>query len=138
MPKNTIQRRLVMEAVQALHNHPCAEEIYAHICKSHPGISKATVYRNLGQLAERGEILRVSHLDAADRFDFNTGPHYHFRCRSCGAVFDVETDYQAGLLNGLKNLDGFVYETHDIVFTGLCPDCNATGSPKRTMHGKQS
>ncbi|MDL2327051.1 transcriptional repressor [Ruminococcaceae bacterium OttesenSCG-928-A11] len=128
MQKNTIQRRLVMEAVQALHNHPTADEIYAHICRQHPGISKATVYRNLGQLAEGGEILRVTHLNAADRFDFNTAPHYHFRCRGCGRVFDVATPYRETLLDELKNMDGFRYEEHDIVFTGLCPGCNTAPS----------
>ena len=39
-----------------LHNHPTADAIYAFIAAQHPTISKATVYRNLNQLAAQGEI----------------------------------------------------------------------------------
>ena len=49
--RNTIQRQIVLQAVNQLHNHPTADAIYAFIAAQHPTISKATVYRNLNQLA---------------------------------------------------------------------------------------
>ena len=57
--RNTIQRQIVLQAVNQMHNHPTADAIYAVIAAQHPTISKATVYRNLNQLAAQGEILRV-------------------------------------------------------------------------------
>lgn len=45
--RNTIQRSLVLEAVNKLHCHATADEVYEEIIKEHPTISKATVYRNL-------------------------------------------------------------------------------------------
>ena len=57
--RNTIQRQIVLQAVNQMHNHPTADAIYAVIAAQHPTISKATVYRNLNQLASQGEILRV-------------------------------------------------------------------------------
>ena len=56
MKRNTIQRTLVLEAVNRLRFHPTAEEIYDDVIREHPHISKATVYRNLNQLAEDREI----------------------------------------------------------------------------------
>ena len=56
--RNTIQRQIVLQAVNQMHNHPTADAIYAVIAAQHPTISKATVYRNLNQLAAQGEILR--------------------------------------------------------------------------------
>ena len=50
--RNTIQRTLVLEAVNALRCHATADEIYAYISKEHPTISRGTVYRNLNRLAE--------------------------------------------------------------------------------------
>ena len=48
--RNTIQRQIVLQAVNQMHNHPTADAIYAVIAAQHPTISKATVYRNLNQL----------------------------------------------------------------------------------------
>ena len=53
--RNTIQRALVLEAVQSLHNHPTSADVYEVVRARHPNISRATVYRNLGVLANRGK-----------------------------------------------------------------------------------
>lgn len=121
--RNTVQRSLVLQAVQCMHNHPTAEQIYSALASQHPSISRATVYRNLGILAASGDIQRVSHLNAADRFDFNCTPHYHFRCRGCDEVFDLEAPYREELHKELQDQGDFLVESCDIVFTGLCPDC---------------
>ncbi len=127
--RQTIQKELVLHAVRSMHTHPTAEEIYRLVQKTHPSISRATVYRNLGQLAQRGDIRRVSHLDAADRFDFNTAPHYHFRCTACDSVFDADLPYDAGLLARVPNKTGFRLSGYELTFTGLCPTCQGNHVP---------
>ena len=72
--RNTLQRRLVLETVRRMRNHPTAEEIYLAIAAENPLISKATVYRNLKLLSEQGESLRIPIPDGADRFDFHVAP----------------------------------------------------------------
>lgn len=122
--RNTIQRELVLSAVLRMKNHPTADEIYSEVCKEHPAISKGTVYRNLNMLAESGAIRRVALPDGADRFDFEKVPHYHIRCTKCGRVFDVDMPYQETLCGKITDLHGFVVQSHDIVFQGICPACN--------------
>ena len=39
--RNTIQRQIVLQAVNQMHNHPTADAIYAVIAAQHPTISKA-------------------------------------------------------------------------------------------------
>ena len=58
--RNTIQRALVLEAVRSLHNHPTSADVYEAVRRTYPNISRATVYRNLGVLASRGDVLRVT------------------------------------------------------------------------------
>lgn len=123
--RNTMQRRLVLGAVQTLKNHPTADEIFEYINIENPGISRATVYRNLGVLAKQGEIQRVSHLDAADRFDFNLSPHYHFRCDGCDKVFDVDMPHMPDLAKKAGAPAGFTVHSAEITFTGLCPACGS-------------
>ena len=67
--RTTIQKKLVLDAVLRLADHPTAEQVYAEVVKEHPTVSKATVYRNLNGLVEAGRVRRVSVPGQADRFD---------------------------------------------------------------------
>ncbi len=123
--RNTLQRRLVLETVQRMHNHPTADEIYREIAAENTLISKATVYRNLKILSQQGEIQHIPIPDGADCFDFNTIPHYHLECRHCLRVFDVSMPYQTKLYDQIEGCEDFLIESHDILFRGLCPECRA-------------
>ncbi|WP_218971881.1 Fur family transcriptional regulator [Raoultibacter phocaeensis] len=123
MTRNTIQRALVLEAVQALHEHPTSADVYEAVRTKHPNISRATVYRNLGVLAERGDVLRVEVAGGADRYDFFNKPHYHAQCSCCGQIFDIDMPYRFDLADEVTDAHGFKIEGHHIMFEGLCPAC---------------
>lgn len=121
--RNTIQKALVLEAVQSLHDHPTSADVYEAVRKKHPNISRATVYRNLGTLATKGDVLKVEVAGGADRFDFFIKPHYHAKCKQCGRVFDIDMPYRFDILNEVADSHGFKIEGHQIMFEGLCEDC---------------
>lgn len=121
--RNTVQRQLVLQAVQQLHCHPTADMVYDAIVQQHPSISKATVYRNLGQLAAQGLILHVPVPDGADRFDFRTEPHCHARCLDCGAVFDVFLPNWGNLLDLVDATPEITLERCELFFEGYCTKC---------------
>lgn len=126
--RNTIQRSLVYEAVHRLQSHATAEEIYDEIVKQHPTISRGTVYRNLNRLAEEGEIRRMEIPGGPDRYDHRCHGHYHARCLQCGRVFDVEMAYLQDLEKAVTDAHGFAISGHDIIFTGICSDCQEKSS----------
>ena len=122
--RNTIQRQLVIAAVRFLADHPTAEEVYDRITMEYPDISKGTVYRNLNSLVESGLLGKVSVPSGADRFDHILARHYHIKCTHCGKFMNVENfDYFHDLDDTLATATGFTMEHHDIVFSGLCPEC---------------
>lgn len=125
MKRNTIQRTLTLEAVNKLKNHPTADEVYAVIAENHPTISRGTVYRNLNQLAESGDIHKLEIPSGADHYDHQCHPHYHVRCLQCGKVFDVDMDYIPNLEKSVKNTHGFQLSGYDLMFRGICPQCSA-------------
>lgn len=51
--RNTIQREMVLNAVNSLCCHATAEEIFEAIAKNHPNIGRGTVYRNLQKHAKK-------------------------------------------------------------------------------------
>lgn len=122
--RNTTQRALVLEAVKELRCHVTADEVYDTIVKKYPNISRGTVYRNLNLLSDIGEIRKVEMPSGADRFDHLCYEHYHARCIKCGRVFDVEMDFIADLGKNIKDTYGFEITGHDVIFKGVCLECN--------------
>lgn len=105
-----------------LKNHPTAEDVYEHVHEHHPGVGKATVYRNLKQLSERGSLKRIESVNRADHYDHQCHEHYHIQCQQCNAVYDMELGYM-DYLNSIVTPEDFVIKGHDIVFKGICPKC---------------
>lgn len=122
--RNTIQRSLVFDMVCQLKCHVIADEVYDAIVKLHPNISKATVYRNLNQLAESGKILKIEVPNGADRFECMHHNHHHAKCLKCGQIFDVDMEYITDLEKSIKDTHGFEFSGYDIMFKGTCPKCH--------------
>lgn len=121
--RNTIQKSLVLQVVHLLKNHATADEIHDEVIKQHPSISKATVYRNLNQLAGEGKIRKIDIPNGADCFDHIVEKHYHAKCQKCGKILDVKMDYMSELESKIENSDEFDFNEHDIVFKGICKQC---------------
>jgi len=123
MERNTIQRSLTLDAVRCLKNHPTADEIYEEVSSKYNHIGKGTVYRNLKQLVENGDITSIEVPGSASHFDHICTKHYHAYCTRCGKVFDVDMPCLPDLTKQIKDSYGFDVEGYDLVFKGLCPNC---------------
>ena len=87
--KYSRQRESIKASLMNRKDHPTADAVYASIREEFPNISLGTVYRNLNLLVELGEVQKLTFGDGKDHFDADTSLHYHFVCRSCGAVIDL-------------------------------------------------
>lgn len=126
--RNTVQRQIILDSVISLQNHPTADEIYNNIFKTHPTISRGTVYRNLNVLSEQGKLLKIAMPDSADRFDHNTHSHYHIKCTDCGVVHDIKMEHDMQINELVQIKTGFVSVKHEIVFNGTCELCQKTST----------
>ena len=116
------QRELIYQCLMETHEHPTAEMLYNWLKPENPSLSLGTVYRNLNLLADEGIITRMPF--PVERYDANTEPHPHFRCRKCGAVYDLEgVEYDALLDEKIGVLSGHQVDRHDLVFSGICTHC---------------
>ena len=125
MKRQTIQRTIVYDTVTGMHTHPSAEMVYEEVKKSHPGIGRATVFRQLRDLAKEGKVRRVALSVGSDRFDFTLQPHSHIICRCCGRVEDVCFTGVDALCDPPENQSGYTIEGYDVIYRGLCPECRA-------------
>ena len=122
--RNTAQKQLVLEVVKKSYDHPVAEQIYFRAREKAMHISLGTVYRNLAQLSEKGEIRRLSAPKGPDHFDFNLESHYHFVCLHCGEMNDIPKECSPSEENILSpSSAGFDITGYALVYEGICPKC---------------
>ena len=130
------QRNIVSDIVKNSYDHPTAEEVYAVAVKELPTIGIATVYRNLNQLAEMGEIKRIPVMDGSDRFDGHLEEHYHMVCKCCGRLTDLRADEDVikdikdKICESLNVKSDMTIELAPIVLKGTCEQCKK--NKKRT------
>jgi len=123
MSRNTVQKKIILDSLKKFNTHPGVEEVYTEIVKDHPSISKATVYRNLKRLVEEDEILQISVTDDVSRFDGCADLHYHFKCKQCNGIFDLDLDSVQNIEQQVSDTYGYQVDRHDIIFTGTCINC---------------
>ena len=124
--RHTVQKQIILDALRAVSTHPTVEELHADIARTHASISKSTVYRNLHQLVESGDALRIPVANDATRFDGDLHPHHHFICDNCQQMFDLFVANPAGVHLSVTN--GLHPHNHHIdrsmtLFYGVCEAC---------------
>lgn len=116
------QRELILLNLQSRCDHPTAEMIYQDLKVSHPNLSLGTVYRNLNQLCDNHQILKLDIAGPMVRYDGNIQPHIHFICENCGEIYDLETDNRL-LLQQIQSQHPHQINNIHIKLTGICQKC---------------
>lgn len=118
------KRQAVFDAICNTNTHPDAEWIYKKLKNDFPKLSLGTVYRNISEFKEGGDVSSVAVVGGIERIDGNTKPHPHFICKACNSVIDVEVDFSSdGLCSGLADKYGFECERAELTFWGRCNKC---------------
>ena len=118
----TSQRRAILAAfADGDSGHLTAEEVFERARAELPELARATVYNTLSEFVRVGLLRTVEGL-GTQRYDPNLdASHHHFRCLSCGELFDV---HPRGT-DGLALLDGFDVTSVHVLLEGTCPQCAA-------------
>ena len=115
----TPQRRAILGAFShGPAEHLSADEIHARAAAVVPELGRGTVYAALAELTELGLLAALGSPEPV-RYETNTEPHQHFRCRLCLRLFDV------ALADPAVALEGFVVEQITITAEGVCAECVA-------------
>jgi Fe2+ or Zn2+ uptake regulation protein len=122
--KVTPQRECIFDVLWGAETHPTAESVYAEARTRMPTMSLKTVYQTLNDLTDMGEIQQLDLGTGSSRFDPNVDVHHHLVCNRCGKVRDLYADYGTVEVPASAR-QGFVVGTAEVVFRGLCADCQA-------------
>jgi Fe2+/Zn2+ uptake regulation proteins len=114
------QRVKVLEYFLRNNCHPTADQIFTDLQKDLPTLSKTTVYNTLRTLTEAGVIRAISIEDNEIRYDIEIQNHGHFKCESCGTIYNFCIDIDSSTLHDLNN---FKITDKNVYFKGICPRC---------------
>ena len=131
--KYSRQRESIKANLMSRRDHPTADALYASIREEFPNISLGTVYRNLNLLVETGEILKLTCGNGPDHCDGNATPHYHFVCRECGQIYDIDLDEMTGLNASVQSKAPGKIDSHSILFYGHCYQCMEKDKTENTL-----
>jgi len=117
------QRERILALLRSTESHPTAAWVFDQLKGEFPRLSVGTVYRNIAILVGEGLVNRIDFGSTFDRFDANTGPHYHFICEECGKIIDVEVPFDHTITGRVDPSSGLEVHRHEIEFYGLCETC---------------
>ena len=125
----TVQRRLVLEALERAKHHTTAEDIAARIRARHPRIDPSTVYRNLESLEELGYVTHTHFEDRVTRWHLaDSRRHGHLVCRQCGTELEVPMSLLEPLARRLRAEHGFQADLAHSAVVGICRACASVSS----------
>jgi Fur family transcriptional regulator, peroxide stress response regulator len=120
--KVTPQRLEIMRYLDKNRIHPSIDHIFTQLKKKNPSLSKTTVYNAIDDLSENG-VIQVLTINRSEILcDFNSDPHYHFMCKECGAVTDLDESYNADLIDKIRT-EGYRVDEAFGFFRGICRSC---------------
>ena len=80
----TLQRELILDAVESRHGHISADELYVEIHARFPQVNISTVYRTLELLEEEGLLSHTHFHDGISRWHHEEESHHqHLICERC-------------------------------------------------------
>jgi Fur family ferric uptake transcriptional regulator len=122
MERHTRQRAAIRDAIAQSGRPLLPQEVLDAAQSAAPGLSIATVYRNLKLLVDEREVRTVLLPGENARYELagDGHHHHHFQCTRCQRVFEVEAC--PGDLSSLAPA-GFSVEDHELTLYGRCGDC---------------
>jgi Fur family peroxide stress response transcriptional regulator len=122
----TPQRVELVRLIAASRDHPSAVQLYGMIKIRFPTMSQATVYKTLALLKELDQVLEIDLRDDSHYDGNRPSPHPHLICTRCNKIVDGDLDIDLSSLKRLEKASGYQIIRPQIIFYGLCPDCQAS------------
>ncbi len=127
--RNTRQRVAVAGLLAESDEFRSAQDIHAALRSRGASVGLATVYRNLGLMAELGEVDTLVRDDGETVYrQCSDVHHHHLVCRQCGRTVEVTGPAVESWANVVAAEHGFREVSHTLELVGLCSSCAARGA----------
>jgi len=115
-------QRLEIVNLFSSYGHLDIDTLYMLLQKNFPSLSLATVYKNVNLMLEKNFISEVQLENKKNVYELIKQAHSHVVCVQCNAILDIFLDTQI-LFEEVAKKSHFQLETSNIVFNGVCSEC---------------
>ena len=122
--KRSDQRDAIVDAFLRSDRHLSVDDLLALVKKKRPDVGRTTVYRTLKLLQAAG-LAQELQLMGETRFerDWKREHHDHFICKTCGEIFEFQSEEIERIQDQVAADIGFVIDGHRHQIFGYCKDC---------------
>ena len=127
--QRTTRQRVAVSALLAESGEfRSAQDIHAALRAQGASVGLATVYRNLGLMAELGEVDTLVREDGETLYrQCSDVHHHHLVCRQCARTVEIAGPAVEKWANAVAAEHGFSDVSHQLELFGLCATCSSGG-----------
>jgi len=127
----TLQRELIIDALEAIDGHISVEDVYQRVHGRFPQVNVSTVYRTLELLEQEGLVTHTHFHDGVVMWHRSEDAHHqHLICERCGSEQDLDLRFVAPLASSLEAQYGFTPNFSHFAIVGLCRVCQEVEEAK--------
>lgn len=101
------------------------DELHEAVVHTLGAADYSTVFRAVSAMEKDGQINRIDLGDGKVHYELSEEHHEHVRCDSCGRVVEVPGCVLEDVSAAVKTSTGFTVTSHQLLFSGTCPECAA-------------
>jgi len=124
----TRERESILQSAFAREDHFSADDLYFHMRQEGVDVSRATLYRNLKQMAEAGLLIEADFGHGHTHYEraIEGATHEHLVCKKCGGVTEVRMPEFGEMVRLAAASQNFLIDHYQIQIMGLCSACQKT------------
>jgi Fe2+ or Zn2+ uptake regulation protein len=144
--RNSAPRRAMAEELAQLaasREGFTAQELQQRLLKSGATVGRATIFRAIRQLADRGVLDCIDFEDGTrlyrvcgERILDADKHHHHMACKLCHRIVDFQFCFPKDQLDQLGDKEGFLIQGHSLTLYGVCNKCRSSAT-KKTRAGAE-
>src|SRR5947207_3060755 len=130
--KRSTKREQILGAFLEQEGHLSADDLFTLVRGKYPGIGRATVYRTLQWMVDRGLARKVDLGEGRSRFEptFHHPRHFHLICEQCHRSSEFLSSDVEGLMDEIASARNFTAKQAVVQILGICEECRTgTSTP---------
>lgn len=124
---HTKQKRLIEDIfIQNPNDNFTAEKIMSLLSNNNTPVSKATLYRTLDAMLNKGEIIRYNLDNNSSCYQYKSCKntmHIHFKCQVCGEILHITNPIIRKTDKQIEQEYGVLIDTTKTILYGKCAKC---------------